>query len=234
MNTPIILIHGWGQSPDCWQAVQQHHPKAQAIALPGHAGSPAATAETWLDSIEAQLPNQPICLVGWSLGGAIALNIAARQPQRVQSLVLVASTPCFMQRQDWQHGTTAAAMRAFQRSCTRSPLATLNDFQQRVWAGSDQIPPPFITSPDPSSLLAGLHLLQQWDLRPLLPTITCPTAIIHGEGDTIVPIAAANMLATIMPQVQHHTTIPHASHALPWTHAKDIAEVIMRVIVTTT
>jgi len=229
MKTPIVLIHGWGQSPDCWQAVQQYYPKAQAIALPGHAGSTPATAESWVETIEAQLPAQPVCLVGWSLGGEIALNIAARQPQRVQSLVLIARTPCFVQQQDWQHGTTAAGMRAFQRSCTRSATATLNDFQHRMWAGSDQTAPPLIPTPELSSLLAGLHLLQHWDLRALLPSIPCPTAIIHGERDTIVPIAAAKMLVTTIPHVQHHTSIPHGSHALPWTHAESIAQAIASV-----
>ena len=98
---PVLMIHGFGGDLNSW--LFNHGPLAAqrsvyALDLPGHGQSSkdvidgtvdmmADAIESWLDTLE--LP--PVSLIGHSLGGAIALALARRAPDRVISCTLIAS-----------------------------------------------------------------------------------------------------------------------------------------------
>jgi len=75
-------------------------------------------------------------------------------------------------------------------------------------------------------LAAGLDSLGHRDLRHALPILTMPTLVIHGAQDAIVPLACAEHLAAQMPSATLHT-LPGAGHALPLTHGKKLAALIV-------
>jgi pyruvate dehydrogenase E2 component (dihydrolipoyllysine-residue acetyltransferase) len=98
---PILLLHGFGGDHSSWmfnQAPLAESRRAIALDLPGHGGSDkdvgdgsvAALAGAVEDAIGA-LGLARYHLAGHSLGGAVAMAIAAKHPERVASLVLVAS-----------------------------------------------------------------------------------------------------------------------------------------------
>ena len=64
------------------------------------------------------------------------------------------------------------------------------------------------------------------DLRHALPHLTMPTLVIHGTRDAVVPFCCAEYLAARMPAATLHA-LPDAGHALPLTHASQLAEQIM-------
>ncbi len=100
-GTPVVLIHGFGADLNTWmftQPVLAERRRTIAFDLPGHGGSdkalagadPGAFAAVVGDLFDA-LGLERACLVGHSLGGAVALAFARARPQRVAGLVLIAA-----------------------------------------------------------------------------------------------------------------------------------------------
>ncbi|MES9994128.1 MAG: acetoin dehydrogenase dihydrolipoyllysine-residue acetyltransferase subunit [Candidatus Thiodiazotropha sp.] len=98
---PVILIHGFGGDLNNWlfnhEAIAANH-EVYALDLPGHGesvkdvgnGSLEAMRDTLLAFMD-QLGIESAHLVGHSMGGAICLSMAQQAPDRVRSLVLIAS-----------------------------------------------------------------------------------------------------------------------------------------------
>ena len=106
----VLLLHGWGMHSGVWEdvveALLDHH-RVTILDLPGHGYSRASRSDHTLDALTAAvLTVAPprAAWVGWSLGGLAAQRAAIVAPERVSRLVLVSSTPCFVQRPDWPHG----------------------------------------------------------------------------------------------------------------------------------
>lgn len=85
----VVWLHGAGQGPDYWD---DSRAQGLRLALPGHAGRPRATrptVEAMADALTPDLPPGRFDLIGHSLGGQIAMELAARLPDRIRRLVLV-------------------------------------------------------------------------------------------------------------------------------------------------
>ena len=221
---PLILWHGWGMPPAAWHGfTSQLGDQAQTPALPGYAATPAPapyTLDALVDSLLMDL-SAPLTLCGWSLGAMLALNAAHRHPDKVVRLILVGATPCFMQRTDWPHGMTPQALAEFTDSVRHDPPGALKRFMtlfnqndvnsRRI---SRELAHALATVPLPcvSTLVAGLALLRDSDLRAAVPHIAQPTLLLHGAHDPLMPLAAAEWLASTLPQAQL-AVLPDAGHA---------------------
>ena len=99
--TPVLLVHGFGADLNSWMFTQPglaESRRAVALDLPGHGGSTKvldgadeSSFAAVIDRALAALDIERCHLVGHSMGGAIALNFAGWQPERVASLTLIAS-----------------------------------------------------------------------------------------------------------------------------------------------
>ena len=81
-----IYLHGAGLNADSWGEVA-----GQALNLPGHGGkprAPKARAEAFAKEIVSEVPVGAV-LVGYSLGGMVAMAFAAAYPERLKALILV-------------------------------------------------------------------------------------------------------------------------------------------------
>lgn len=95
----VVLVHGLGSTPAHWLPVARRlgsHHRVVLVSLPGHADAPMAeplTLERAALALEAGLEravgDEPVVLVGHSIGGVIATAVALRRPERVRGLVLV-------------------------------------------------------------------------------------------------------------------------------------------------
>lgn len=233
-QTPIVLLHGWGFLPGIWSAViEQLRQRGVAApietpALPLNGNISQLTA---IESLFETLPDTAH-LVGWSLGGELALAYALCFPERVSSLTLISSTPCFMNRPDWALGQPATLLDDFDQRLAENPAALLKRFSSLIRLGDNTaVRNRTLTDalqhqsePDAERLTAGLKFLRTIDLRGACgsPTELPPVTLIHGSADNIVPLAAAHWLASALNASL--MTIEDASHALPLTHAAQIAD----------
>ncbi len=217
MKPAALLIAGWS------------HPAAALDPLARRLSAvctPRLLAAADFDPA-APLPG-PHILLGWSLGGMLALEAAARQPDRVRALVLVATTARFTLASDWLHGLPPAELRALGRAL-RDDLATgLQGFRALSAAGRDRsAPTPGHALPDPlpalAPLLDGLRYLKETDHRPLLPRIACPALVVHGREDAVIPLAAGQALAAGLPSAQL-VVCEGIGHDLPLRAPEAVAE----------
>lgn len=99
---PLVLIHGWLMSHWCFRAVIEPLAREReviALDLPGYGESDRPSPSTWsyqlagyadlVDEVLRRLELGRVDVLGASMGGGVALSLAARHPERVQRLVLV-------------------------------------------------------------------------------------------------------------------------------------------------
>lgn len=211
---PLILWHGWGMHPAAWDGFSSLlDGQVQTPPLPGYAATAAPapyTLDALVDTLLVDVP-APVTLCGWSLGAMLALHAAHRHPDKVARLILIGATPSFVQRADWPHGMTPQALAEFTDAVGRDPAASLKRFialfnqndvnSRRI---GRELAQALATSPLPSgaTLVAGLDLLRDTDLRAQVPTIRQPTLLLHGAHDPLMPLAAAQWLAATLPQAR--------------------------------
>ncbi|HUO44792.1 MAG TPA: pimeloyl-ACP methyl ester esterase BioH [Burkholderiales bacterium] len=218
----LVLLHGWGMCGNVWRAVSdglEPHFRVHCVDLPGHGLSASFTFDHAVERLSAQLPPRAtVC--GWSLGAQLALRWAADMPQQVERLILVAATPCFVQRAGWEYGMEAAAFDDFARDVAADPRAALRRFAA-LQAHGDTAERTVVrelrrhckqTPPQPAALAAGLHWLKTTDLRARLPAIGEPALVLHGERDPVAPVSAGAWLARSLP-VARLSVFSGAAHA---------------------
>lgn len=228
---PLVLLHGWSMSHAVFSEI------AELLAndfhlyipdLPGHGASDSAESfnmdsfvrilVSWMEKLNFKQGN----LLGWSLGGQVAMSIAAACPQLVKRLVLVSTTPLFCADDNWSNGLPQGELHALRRGVQRRYLATMGDFFDLQFKNENiseerrreilrfAVRP--VGLPDPEVALLTLDLLGQEDLRPLLNRVEQQALVIHGENDRIIPVSAGRFLAEILKDAKL-ATLPGIGHA---------------------
>jgi pimeloyl-[acyl-carrier protein] methyl ester esterase len=212
--------------------------EVRALDLPGHGGRdalPHNTLQSWADDLTQQLPDGAT-LLGWSLGGQVAMRAALDRPGKVARLILLASTPRFVAADDWACGMAPVDLQAFGAALLADPRATMLRFlslQTRGMAGQkamlQSLRQTLLAAPEARSaaLACGLEMLRQTDLRSELPRLKQPVLILHGSLDTLTPAAAGTWLAGTLPAARH-VEFARAAHAPHLSHGEDVAAAIRR------
>jgi len=212
---PLILLHGWAMSSAVFSEVAVRLSADFNLLLPdlpGHGASdPApeyalpqmvADITDWL----AQIKIERCSVLGWSLGGQVAVQLALHRPELVEKLLLVSSTPCFVADEGWNGGLPAVQVKAMERQLRRTFEAAMSDFFARMFSGENlsreryrQIIASAVRGgrlPNAVDVLACLDLLRTTDLRAQLPLLELPVLVHYGEGDIITPPTAGRYLAS--------------------------------------
>lgn len=212
MSSSRIFLHGWGVSSVVW-ADTAARLAGTAVDLPGY-GDVAAVFPYRVENLADALAEHiaaPVALVGWSMGGMVALALAARHPEKVARLVLVGASPAFVASTDWPHGMAPEVLAEFARSLALDYRATLSRFLSLQARGGDaarevitQLRARLRIQVEPSreTLAAGLELLRAVDLREQVERVVCPTLVIHGAHDTLCAPAAGAWLAGHLPHAR--------------------------------
>ena len=232
----LVLLHGWALHCGMWGPWLDElgrRARLHLIDLPGHGRSAwPAGASTLRDLARAVSPHVPngAAVLGWSLGGMVALELARSRPGDLAALVLIATTPCFLARDDWPTGMNPGVLDGFAAGLAGDYRRTLTNFLALQTWGDENASQALRSlranldshgEPDPQALTAGLGILRTADLRDALAAITVPTLVIAGEHDRITPVAAGRELASRLPSARF-VEVPKAGHAPFLSHPETV------------
>lgn len=206
---PLIVIAGWGYPASALaELCQALAPDIRTVPVsthdlglvkPGESGADvSAPMSAYAAALEALIRKQvgKVSVVGWSMGGLVALEVAALYPELIDRLALIASTPKFCAGKDFACGVPVANVRAMRLGLNRDPDATLAGFYRLA---TEPFTRPAAAIPDQVSgwqdeLTAGLDFLARTDLRSCLEQVRAPTLVLHGREDRVIPWQAADYL----------------------------------------
>jgi pimeloyl-[acyl-carrier protein] methyl ester esterase len=242
MITPphTLLIHGWGANHHIFDPLLAYLPATwQKFCyipdLPGHGCAPFDGTFN-IDSIADQLATQLTTrthLLGWSLGGMVALSLAARYPEKVASLCLTASLAKLMADSDYPQGLQRTSLNMMSSRFSEDYPKYMQQFLQLQMLYADTGARACLNSlvtaicqyGAPAALNAALHALEQADLRPLLSSINCPVLLIYGGRDAITPPRMGEYLHQQLPQSEW-CLLPQAAHTPFLSHPDEFTRIL--------
>ena len=232
----LVLLHGWGSNREIWRpllALLRPWANVTLIDLPACAPALAVCGNCEpgdaLDAVLAVAPQRAVYL-GWSLGGQLALELAACKPERVAAVVTVCSNPRFIAAAGWP-GMEEEAFSRFQEAYAIDPAAALRRFGSLQAQGAKR--PRLLlrqlqnlqAGPPGPELMPGLAWLARLDQRRLVQGLRQPQLHLLAEHDQLVPAGLAPLLARLCtPSASAHVEIlTDASHLAPLDSAQRIA-----------
>ena len=229
----LLLIHGLG-APQMWQRVIEPLSGSFtiiAVDLPGFgesdpppvpftAGDYAEFIGLLLNALRITSPH----VVGISFGGQIAADFAARYPENIGSLVLVASTG--LQKPRWfaRHDAIWRTVAGVLKHTILKSEAGLAFLSRRSYFDIRNRPDYFVANfmkqfSNPGSAGAWLNALRQVlspgpGFEKRLGAIRCPTLILWGAEDTSVPTSLAYRFQKLIPGSEL-AILPECAHSVP-------------------
>ena len=227
-GVPLVLLHGWGFHSGIWTGVSEglyQNFEIYAVDLPGCGLSPLSSYQfdDLIPSLLAHLPEQ-FYLLGWSLGGMIAMQMALLAPKRVLKLISVASSPCFVAELSWP-GMSPQVLNNFALRLQDNSVKTLSEFLLLQSGQGEQgrlmykrlLPGLKRSQPHPEALSSGLSVLKNQDLRADIERLESPTLFLYGALDSIVPQSVALEVKALLPSSEY-TVFKKSAHAPFLTH----------------
>jgi pimeloyl-[acyl-carrier protein] methyl ester esterase len=219
----LFLIHGWATNATIW-------PEWLATGNAYCYQSPQYPNYSQLVASFIAYYNQqgqPLTVVGWSLGGMLALQLAVEHPEKINNLILLSSTPRFTLCDHYTAGLAPSVVRNLARKLAKNKWQTQLDFFQLMFTGNEHSSwktftshlAPLLENISTPTLQSGLQYLLETDLRSLLPSIQIPCHILHGTEDIICPVGAGQYLASMLPN-SIITLVPGAGHVPFYTQSE--------------
>lgn len=214
---PLVLLHGLSGSTRWWDrniAALSAYFRVYALDLPGFgenrrwcqfqlADAPARFL-AWMDALELRQAS----VIGHSMGGVIATEVALRDPRRIARLVL-ADSPLVLDPRSW----------------LRFGVSSL------VWAR--YLPPDFVPvllfdvlRAGPRTILRGGRAVRLTDLQDRLRELTTPTLVVWGEFDGLFPPAYGRRVAAALPDAPF-VQIDGAGHNPMWDRPEGFNRVVL-------
>ena len=213
----VVLSHGWGMSGRAWDDVTAMLTDAgYGVVVYDHRNCGASSKDFVDASIGAlgddvvgivdALALDSIVLNGWSLGGAVAVDAAAKLGERLRGLVLTGgATPRYTQAPGFPHGGQRADVEATVAALRAGRIDFLNAlYSNAVFAKpvseatiGQTIRIALEASPAADQSLAALADVDQ---RSTLETLDIPALVIVGDQDQVVDPAIGAFAAEVLPQ----------------------------------
>ena len=196
------VFNGWAASPRAWSLCRSLEGSRIFSYIEQLDGQPA----------EEIANEDAFVLVGWSMGGSGALEIAMRFPEKVRGLVLVAMTPRMMEdRESGWRGMSPRRLEALRRG--------LEITGGEGFFGIPEGRPNPYAMDSAENLERGLDYLRNTDLRGRLEEcfgkgVPFPVCIFQSEKDGIVRSTNAFFLKEVFPEAEV-VMVPGTEHALP-------------------
>jgi poly(3-hydroxyalkanoate) depolymerase len=210
---PLLLINGLGANLEMWHPlVRELTGDRELIAfdLPGTGGSARPRWPLRMPQLARlvaglldELGHQQLDVLGYSLGGIVAQELAHRAPGRVRRLVLCATTPglpsmppdpivtalMLTPARYWNRALAELILPVIAGGRTaRDPRVLRAGLEQRL-----------VQPPSALGYLYQLYALSGWSSHPWIRTLPHPTLVVHGDRDPVVPLVNGRYLADALP-----------------------------------
>ncbi len=236
----LVFIHGLGSSTRDWEyQVPEFSKEYQVITidLRGHGRSDkpdgpytipmfAADVAALLQALD--IPSAHI--VGISLGGAVAFQLALDHPAMVKTLTIVNSAPALGGTREQaqqeierrvgivqQYGMQAMGQSLAPALFPQPEHASLRDAFVTRWAEND-----------PAAYIAATRSMLDWDVTGQLGSIQSPTLILTADQD-YSPVAVKEAYAKLLPNAQL-AVIANAHHAVPLEQSQEFNRVLAQFL----
>lgn len=230
---PVVLVQGLGLSSRFWfdqpTLISQHPDRPQQVVVLDNRGTGrsdrprgpytmAQMADDVAKVIEVAL-GEPAIVVGISMGGMIAQHVAMRHPGSVRGLVLLATTPGLPWITPPAPRTVATLLSVPLGGSRRNArLYRLLLPESEVHRAGEHLAAwPAALAREPVTMGGFLSqfyaVVTNWTGGGLAK-ITCPTVVVTGADDVLVPPRNSEKLARRIPR-SHLEVLPRVAHAVP-------------------
>ena len=225
-GSPVVLLHGLGATnasmlPTLWDLARDHRVIAPDLPGFGESQKPirsyhSAFFARWLRDFLDSLNVERTDLVGNSMGGRVAIELALRAPRRVDRLVLLAPSPAFIKNREF-----VRIVRLLRPELALFPIwlphRRVVQGIKSMFSSPDRLPDPWYEAAadeflrvfrSPRGRIAFFSAARQiyleepygddgfWDR---LPTLSRPSLFIWGERDRLVPARFARHVERAVP-----------------------------------
>lgn len=222
---PVLLLHGLGSRGEDWAfQVPEFSRSFQVITadMRGHGRTAKPPGPYSLPQMAADVVGlldglgiESTHIVGLSMGGMIAFQIAVDHPERVRSMVIVNSGPALVPRTaaEWlkvkqrlilarMFGPAQTGKFLSTRLFPKPDQSALRDRLIELWAENDK-----------DAYLASIHALVGWSVLERIPEIGCPVLVISGDRD-YTPLSRKAEYTALIPDARL-VVIEDSGHATP-------------------
>ena len=223
----VVLLHGWSAFKELWWSTLlalAPHAHTYAPDMPGHGDSPLLGSTSMLQIAErierfcATRGVERIMLVGHSMGGNVALELALARPDLVERLVLVDAavqpTEMPMFTRSYLDQTFGWAVLRTSMAAARQ-LSLVGRYVPHAHQGGVVLPAlrrvTYMARNDADAMRVLLDRLFENPIGPRLADVRVPTLVISGEFDPLVPPPLSERVAAAIPGA-HYTLIRRAAH----------------------
>lgn len=220
---PLLLVHGLA---GCWQNWLENIPhfarshRVIAVDLPGFGASPMprepisiAGYARFLEGVCDALSIDAAAVVGNSMGGHIASELAITSPQRVERLMLVSAAGISAEHAQRDAVMTGGRVLAaiMTRAATRNAEMARRPGTRRIALSFVARHPDRLSAPLAHELMQGagrpgflpaLEAVLTHRISERLPQIACPTFVVWGEDDHVIPVRDAKHFDRLIPNVR--------------------------------
>ena len=240
----VVLINGWTASGLVWpssvveQLAATHHVirvDNRGVGYSRTAPAPFTVermADDVIDVLDATGATAAV-VVGLSMGGMIAQEVAMRHPARVARLVLLGTRPpspaAFMPAQQVLDGVMSVP----------EPQETFRDFVLRSWssiggpgfldrdrAGAHELVERIAERVTPrAGVLSQARAMAAWHGAHRLASVTVPTVVVHGREDPLVPVGNGMRIAQLIPGARY-VELANIGHLVPFEAPEAVLEAI--------
>jgi len=193
----VLVINGWSAPESLWAGFfdsLKTVTQVKTINLDN-----IASIEHWCLRIDAEVDSNTL-LVGWSFGAALALKYAASN-EHIRGVICLMSNPCFVQREDWPYGMSAADFAVFSNLLESGKQAQfVKTFSHLMVSGAvdsrqerRSLKAHYSVEQLPALNVLSVTLAQfgMLDCREYVAALKVPCLQVFAANDALVPVLAA-------------------------------------------
>ena len=220
---PLLFVHGLAGRWQNWleniPAFARTH-RVVAVDLPGFGASPLPRGEIsipgyarFLERLCGAMRIDAAAVVGNSMGGYVAAELAISSPQRVERLMLVSAagiTAEYLRRDRIMTGARVVAA-LWTRTAARHESLAKRPGLRRIGLGFVARHPDRLSAPLAHELMQGagkpgflpaMEAILAHRISERLPRIACPTFVLWGEDDRVIPARDAQRFGELIPDAR--------------------------------